>query len=299
VVAPAHDSNAVIRLMNRATDHLVKTMLRITPDAIKRLLRHGPGASELFNEEEEKDLAEALQGVYGPANLLGMAAIRIRQKEAMKRKGATRFSDEATSFVSFGDKPLPPLKPKQALDFFLNLIPSLDVEPERWGALLERKSFTLAAYTNETMLSDVQRVIEEGLKTGEPVGYGSEGQAGKIQKILNEVGITPNNPQYCEMVARTNTMDAYNTGTNRELVKVKDTFPAWKYSAITKDNRGRPWHVKKNGWHFSADIPFSLVRGTEPRDVCNCRCVMIPVDKWDLDAYLKGGGTLRTTWIGD
>lgn len=284
--------------MNRATDHLIQTLLKITPPAIKRLLEYGKGATELFNEQEEGKLAEALAGIYGPSELLGAAKIRIREEEAIKRKGTTRFSDEATSFASFGDDPLPPLKPLKALDFFKNLIPSLDVVPERWGAMLERKAFTLAAYTNETMLSDVQRVIEDGLKTGESVGYGMEGSSGKIRAILDEVGITPKNPQYCEMVARTNTMDAFNTGTQRELEKVSDTFPAWKYSAITKDNRARKWHAEKNGWLFDASIPFTAVRGTEAKDVCNCRCVMIPVDKWDLEAMIKGGAVLRTTWEG-
>jgi hypothetical protein len=282
--------------MNRGSDHLVQTLLKITPKAIRRLLETGPSATELFNEQEEKQLAEALAAVYGPANLLGAAAIRLREQKAAKGKQAKNFADDAECFVTFGDKPLPPLQPLDALNFFKNLIPSLDMIPERWGALLERKSFTLAAYTNETMLSDVKEAITKGMDTGDSIGYGTEGISGKINKILQQVGITPQNPQYAEMVARTNTMDAYNTGTNQELVKVSDTFPAWKYSAITKDNRGRKWHVEKNGMHFAASIPFAAVRGTEAKDVCNCRCVMIPVDKWDLADYLKNGGKLHSTW---
>jgi len=286
--------------MNRATDHLISTLIRITPDAIKRLLEIGPSATELFNEEEEAELAQALAGICGPAELLGASKIRIREAEALKRKGqgAKRFSDEATSFATFGEKSLPPLTPSSALSFFKRLVPSLDRTPERWGALLERKSFTLAAMTNETMLVDVKSVIEQGMETGESIGYGETGTAGKIKSVLDKLGITPKNPQYCEMVARTNTMDSFNTGTNEELVKVSDTFPAWKYSAITKDNRGRKTHREKNGWHFSASIPFTSVRGTEAKDACNCRCVMIPVDKWDLESFIKAGGILRTTWKG-
>jgi hypothetical protein len=93
-----------------------------------------------------------------------------------------------------------------------------------------------------------------------------------------------------EMIFRTNSMDAYNVGAWAEMSDpdVIETFPVWMYSAIV-DERSRPWHAARDGLYFPASVPFTTVRGTTPRDVCNCRCTFIPVDKWQWQQlYARG-----------
>lgn len=282
--------------MSQATEVLTKTILKLSRPAVERLLQEGESANEFFNEEEEQELAKALAGVYGTANLFGHARIRLRADQAIKNHGVRKFSDESTSFALFGDDPLPPLQPLQAIKYFLKLVPSLSLDPERWGAALERHSFTLAVGTSERMLDRVQQIIAQGIAGGRKIGYGGDGSSADINAILNEAGVTPKNPQYAEMVGRTNTMDALTAGSQAEQYRVRDTFPAWKYASITKDMRGRKWHRARNGMIFPVEIPFVKVRGEEIEDAANCRCLPIPVDKWELEEYLKRGGVLAHTW---
>jgi hypothetical protein len=301
--------------MARAQEHLTKVLQKITRPAVERLLEGEAPTGTLYDEDEEAELAEALASCYGTAHLFGQATVRLREQRLLERRGVKAFadrptlplSDEDLNYVAtFGDVPLPPLKPDAALKYFLDLVPSLDVDVERWGDFLERRSFTLAYNTGELMLQKVQDTIARfalnlggvgpnGEPVNEAVGRGKTGIAGRINEILEAAGVTPKNPQYAEMVARTNIMDGLNTGAQREQYAVRDTFPAYKYSAITRDGRARPSHAAKNGLIISVEIPFTEARGTDIKDVANCRCVPIPVDKWELDEYLKGGGRLITS----
>jgi hypothetical protein len=44
-----------------------------------------------------------------------------------------------------------------------------------------------------------------------------------------------------------------------------------------------------NGRLFDASLTLDQVRGSTPDEVINCRCVMIPVDKWSLAERLANG----------
>ena len=95
--------------------------------------------------------------------------------------------------------------------------------------------------------------------------------------IVSQGIITSN----CELVFRTNSMDAYNQASQEELTATADVFPVWMYSN-PHDSRSRPEHKARDGQYYPSTVPFTQVMGTEPGDVINCRCTMIPITrrKW-------------------
>lgn len=99
----------------------------------------------------------------------------------------------------------------------------------------------------------------------------------------------------CEMVYRTNVMDAHSAGHDREMQDedMRETFPAWEY-APTIDGHSRPWHAKLAGRMYDQRVPFVLIRGTRAADVCNCRCVPIDLDRWEVQDRLAKGERLYT-----
>lgn len=113
----------------------------------------------------------------------------------------------------------------------------------------------------------------------------------KTGYIVSQGIITSN----CEMVYRTNVMDAYAAGHDREMAdpEMQEYFPAWLYSA-TIDQNSRPDHAKRNDRMYSQRVPFVLVRGTTADQVINCRCVPIDLDKWEVADRIAAGQLLYT-----
>ena len=176
--------------------------------------------------------------------------------------------------------------PESALDFFRALIPVAGVDPLRILPDLRRTAFTLAVSTDLELLKSVQDVIASFIEKGEV--FDSPRQ---IAAILDQAGVSPRNPQYAEAVFRTNTMDAYNQGLQDQLAAEAATFPAWQYSN-PHDGRSRPEHAERNGKLYPTTRTFNSVRGTEAKDVINCRCVPIPIDKFELAERLAKGEQL-------
>lgn len=167
------------------------------------------------------------------------------------------------------------LPPEAALRHFTRLEPLLGVDPHRFGPDHERRAFTLAAATEETLLEAVQEAIAEALRTGAVSDAPSE-----IERLLDAAGVGPRNQQYAEMVFRTNAADAYNQGSWEEYRSpdVEDEFPAWEYSNPC-DGRSRPRHCALSGKYFPASVSFAEVRGTGIEDTANDRCTFLPIHK--------------------
>lgn len=155
-----------------------------------------------------------------------------------------------------------PMPPMQALEYFRSLLPMLGVDPMRWLSDLRRRAFTLAVATNDEMLTRVQGILRDRLATGERISDAPH----EIEKTLDQMGVTDMPQGYGENVVRTNLMDAFNEGLQRELNQVTETFPVFKYSN-PDDSHSRPWHAEKNGKYYPSSVPFVQVRGTEDRDV--------------------------------
>lgn len=113
------------------------------------------------------------------------------------------------------------------------------------------------------------RMNEAFIKYSMPV-YGDIGTVGEA--VLDH---------HAETIFRTNVMDAYNRGRKDALSDpvVVETFPAWQYSAIL-DGRTRDTHAAMDGKIFMADDP--IWNRITPPNGYNCRCVLIPVNKFDF-----------------
>jgi SPP1 gp7 family putative phage head morphogenesis protein len=250
----------------------------LRPAIIRALQSNGPGLpAHLFSDAELHRLTEALAGANAAADLLGRA--RVRELAGGKRSFA--------EFRQFADAPIPPLSPEAALAYFRALVPTLGVDPQRYGRDMRRAAFTLAEATEQTLVEKVQAAIADVLESG----TGPEGLAGEevVQQLLDAAGVTPANPQYAEMVFRTNAADSYNTGSWEEFRSpdLADDFPAWSYSAVT-DARSRPHHAARDGQVYPAGTPFNTVRGTDISDTANCRCTFIPIHKSEIPPRSAG-----------
>ena len=180
------------------------------------------------------------------------------------------------------------MPPAEALDYFRNLEPRLGVDPKRFGAEAERTAFTLAAATEETILARVQELIAKRIESGRRISTAPQ----DVEEILAELGVSPESSQYAEMVVRTNMMDAYNTGAQRQLSDSSEMFPVWQYSN-PDDGRSRPKHAKRNRRYYPSSVPFARVRGTKIGDVASCRCTPIPIDKYEWADLVAGGAKLE------
>lgn len=197
----------------------------------------------------------------------------ISSGKGSKSNHAERFAEPTDDpFHQFADPP-PVQRPRDALDYFRSLVPSLDGDPLRYGPLLDRHAFTLAHATDQALLEKVKRAIFAELARG-------ENATPTVQQLLDAAGVSARNPQYAEMITRTNVMDAFNQGTQAELADpaMQEFFPAWRYDGIL-DTRTGDDHRPKIGKHYPSTATFSEVRG--PR-VWNCRCSPTPVSKWEM-----------------
>ncbi len=187
-------------------------------------------------------------------------------------------------------EPIPPLIPERAVSYFQALIPTLGTDVMRYGPQLERHAFTLAVATDAVMLDKVKVAIKSRLEGSLPVSTATA----DIQDILNLAGVAPANPQYAEMVYRTNMMDAYNTGQVAELADpvMQEFFPVWRYDGIL-DSRTGDDHRPHIGLYYPSSAIFADVRGSR---IYNCRCSFTPINKYDWAELVGRGARLETAW---
>lgn len=267
----------------------VRVLASIVKSAVERLLKTGTDASKaktLFNDGERQKLADALASTNATAELLGRGRVRERQEKAEATQGLHKHADEQP-FEAFASTPVEPMPPEQALAYFRGLVPKLGVDPEKFGPRHERHALTLAEATDTVLIGKVQKAISNALETG-------QGNTPAVQEILDAAGVTPKNSQYADMVFRTNAMDAYNVGAQRELqlADTMETFPVWQYLGI-KDGRQGADHEPHFDRYYPSSASFDEVRGDRP---FNCRCTFAPVDKWQWADLQAAGATAETSW---
>jgi len=289
----ADDRDALFSLMKSAmatgSERMSKYVQRgLRTIGIDRALRTG----NLFLPDDRQAFQEDLASAIATADLLGRTRVRQRAEAAYKRNPQYSRYDEPGKTTGQSPKNLALLTPMEAYDYFTNLTPTLNVHPDRFGPMMERRAFTLAVATEKTLLEEIQKVISDSIREGEPGG------ATTIRQLMIETGTAPNNPQYAEAVYRTNVMDSAAIGHDREMQSedMRETFPVFEYSAIVGDGRGRSWHVKKNGLLYPSGFLFTNVRGTSAEDVINCRCTPIAIDKFELADRLERGETIQTSY---
>lgn len=265
------DGQAAIHLTKAAMDEGRAVLESITYDAIKRKLNGELGP--LFNKEEIGQLSDALASAMGTAELLGRYRIRER---ALKGDGTRRFA--ALDPVD-GPPRVKPLPPVEALKFFRELMPSLDDDPT-FDQRQRRISFTWAQRASQVILEQVKGAINTA------IAHGESGTA-VIQEIMDEAGVSSRNPQYADMVFRTNAIDAYNVGADdeRQHEDVRDEFPAWQYLGINDGRQGAD-HAPHFGKYYPASATFNAVRGDRP---FNCRCSQRAIGKREWERLVAGG----------
>lgn len=268
---------AKLEAQNRLAGILERIVRRVLTD------KNPEGAAFTMNllPQELSDWADLTATLQATGELLGRSSVREKAKQA----GPARFSDQPTTFTSFAD-PIPlPDSPERAVAYFRKLVPTLG-ESQRFIAGKERTAFTMAYASNQKMLRHIQKIILDELETG-------SSEAGPtVQQVLKRAGVHPANPQYAEMVVRTNLNDAYTQGVTDELKEegMQEVFPVWKYVGID-DGRQGPDHAPHFGRYYSSSTSFAEVRGDRP---FNCRCVPIPVDAEEWSSLSKNGARLSS-----
>lgn len=285
------DGQRAETLLRQAQQEGAAVLTDLTYDAVRRMLSlaHPLAIPSLFTPEEQDRLATVLAAVSGTADLLGRSRVLGRLQIAKRNSGRTYAEENA--FASFDDNSgaLKPLLPTDAIAYFQSLQPGLQVDPAQFAQDQERKGFTLAVSTEQTLLERVHRIIQEALAQG----HGLDASARSIEGVLHEAGVHPANPQYAEMVFRTNTMEAYNQGQQAQLAQVADEFPVWQYAGI-EDGRERDRHRAHFDKYFPASVPFTQVRDSlaGKYDGFNCRCSQVLVSREEWEALQKTGARL-------
>lgn len=247
---------------------------------------------------ERLELARAFAATTAAADLLGRyRAVRLAERH---RAADTFALDDGREWFALLPG-LPAWRPLEALRFFLGLAPSLGLNPQRWGAAVERHAMTLARATETTVVERVQRAIARQLElepTPDPLARGVTPLTGPeaVRQVLAAAGVNDERGGYSEMAFRTNVNDALNTGFDRQLAhpEMQELFPVWEYMTA-RDNRVGKDHEPMDGKYYPAHATFAEVRGPRPY---NCRCTRRPLTQRQWADLKRGGARLETAWGG-
>jgi hypothetical protein len=284
---PGAVGQSVTRLLGEALADGRATLESLLRSAVTRRLEAGllqAGTSHpLFTAAERETLQDAFTLTTTAADLLGRLRVH-RTAQAIRERGREAFAADPLR-----DLARLPRSATEALRYFLDLAPMLGLDPIREGPFYERHAFTLAAATEETLLGKVQKALGDFLPTNWNSPQSSDKPRGPevVQAVLDQCGVTPRNPQYAEMVFRTNVIDSFNSGLTRQMStpEMQKDFPAWEYLGID-DGRAGDDHRVHFGKLYPSSVPFAAVRG--PR-VFNCRCTARPVHVLELDELRAKG----------
>lgn len=279
-------------LLRKSKAEGLSVLHKLASQALRRHLKAGSLGSSwrFFSDDEARELGEHFAAVNAQAELLGRYRMRERLEKAREGKGSLDRFAEDNAFATFAEPDIPVLAPEAAVSYFKSLVPTLGIDPQRFGAELRRKAFTLALGTDKTLLERVQGIIARGLEQGETHGT----QAADIEDVLTRAGVTPKNPQYSEMVWRTNVMDSLNAGVDDEQAspEVREFFPVWEYLGVD-DHRAGADHRPKFGRFYPAQASFAEVRGERP---FNCRCRKRPVSVYEWEGLSRQGKRVESRW---
>lgn len=279
------DGRNVAKLLRQAKQSGIDVLYDICQTAFARKFTPDGGGPLLFNDEERELLQMALQETISAASLLGQSAVWLRYMRDEEANSPDRHAEESP--FSVFDASVKPLQPIQAIEYFKSLIPVLKVAPS-FDLNMRRQSFTLAAATEKTLLRSIHDALVKHLVDGKANGTPD------IQALLDRSGVTPRNPQYAEMVFRTNMMDAYTQSQSETMrdPQIQEAFPVWRYDGIDDGRQGED-HGPKFGKYFPSSASFAEVRGKRP---FNCRCSPRPVHWSEWERLQEQGAKLEHIW---
>lgn len=281
------DGLRLTELIRGAKDYGVKTLWDLVRQSVKSYRGVGP----ILNQLQVNKVADSLAAVNATAELMGRARVREISERALESGGLSKFADDSPLSM-FSDPPAQSVidTPQAALAYFQSLVPKLGVDPERFLEDQRRKALTLAASTNKVLTEKIQEQIAKGLKENKSVADA----VADIRANLDAAGVSPKNPQYAEMVYRTNAQDSFQTGVYEEgrHPDVADVLPVWRYLIVDDDRTGDD-HRPKGGRYYPAHVPFSQARGPRP---FNCRCGLQWVDFMDWEELQSKGAKMEHRW---
>lgn len=235
---------------------------------------YGP---RLLEPGDLAEIADAAAVVTALADLWG----RYRTRQRAPGPAVVRHAMSVSAMIA---------SPEAALKYFLGLEPSIAVDTVRFGEFHARQAFTIAQSVDETVTKVVRDAVAQSIEDAEA----TSAAAARIDAILDVAGLSSGNPQYSEMVYRTNAMDAYNQGHYEEAraPDLRAEFPVWQYLGI-KDGRQGKDHEPKFDRYYPAAAPFADVRGPRP---WNCRCTLrwVTADEWD--ELRAEGAAVERSW---
>ena len=156
-----------------------------------------------------------------------------------------------------------------------------DLEPEDVLDYVKNKAFWMTDVTSTKLLDIIKGQLYQGIKTGK--SYGDT--AFLIEGALESYFGTPGLPDELagnrlETMVRTTMNDAYNQ--SRDAVfrseDMAGLIVAYQYSAVL-DDRVRPSHEAMDGRIFLINDP--IWKTWTPLNGFNCRCVLIPITKYE------------------
>lgn len=285
VALAGRDGAQLARLLGKSKAYGVRVMADLVAGAVQRF----KGTAQLLNHAEVKKLADALAAVNATAELLG----RVRVREMADRANVWQGRDAPPDapFQRFAvEAPGVLVTPEAAVDYFRSLQPDLGIDPERFAGQQRRAAFTLAESANLALTTRVQKMIADAIEGNTGAGDATA----TIRQALDAAGVNPRNPQYSEMVFRTNAMDSFQTGAYEEGTHpdVADVFPCWQYLGIDDERAGKD-HRPKFDKYYPRTATFAEVRGNRP---FNCRCSLKWVDKYDWDELKARGFAVESRW---
>jgi hypothetical protein len=295
-----HDGRQVYQLLAKSKRHGQEVLDAALRSAVHRMAEKPDRALKskmLFNDRETTEVAHAFAAINSMAELLGRARMheRLRQQESFGECFSEAYPTDFSRFDEVSH--LRPRAPRQALEYFKGLIPQLGIDPHTFAEGQQRHAFTLAGFTDETLLQRIQNIIRQKIQYGRNVH-----QAFKdVDEIVHEAGVTPNNPSRAEMIVRTNMMDAYNEGWSQEQAEpdMAEAFPVWRYSGIAdgRERQGplpkKPDHHQHFGKYFNAATLFGDVRGRDIGNAANCRCTGIGIAASEWNELQRNGAKVE------
>ena len=287
VAASGQDERRVLKLLRTAREEGTKLLLNLARTGLKQGLASRESSNFIWTPEQRGQLATFFTSLLTTGEMLGRSRIRLRADQWIRR-GRVRGFSEPTDFSVFSSPP-GIMPAEEAIRYFNSLVPSLQIVPSRVLPSLERSAFTLAITTQHQIQTMIQKVIGQKLEKGRTDG------AQVIDDILKMAGLSPKNPSYPENILRTNSMDAWNVGQDRErqTPEMMVAFPVFQYVGIA-DGRERSWHRVHFDKYFPAAMSFVQVRDAVKVSPWFCRCSQIPIDRATWQDLQEQGAILST-----
>ena len=283
--------DALSKIVQLQRDALLRTIER------KKLVENkdynGVNALSLrFVGDFKRELENRLIKLYLDSKLESLKEIEKGSED--KIEIVTKFAANITI------QPWFPVQPSEAIDFFNRKVLAKIITSQGIKKLLtmvtrkelnyyNAKAFAIAGVEKDMILKKAKFILLSGLKAGDPKG--TMFNLGKMfdeylttGEIVDDELVTS---YRLETIVRTNFSEALNAGRKAMFddPDVAEFVPYVQWKAIL-DDRVRPTHAAMHNRIFKRDNP--VIDGIPPAGF-NCRCLLVPVTKIDVNRLVDKG----------